>query len=137
MTDLSVPQHYVPGVTRTEITTTVREGVGASRLVYMLGLLPLRETVVDWQPMRGFSIALALKNSPMPWPVKHGVFRYQLIEQAGQTHIHNSLQIEYRGGLFNSLINLLSWPVVKLYLWVITRNMRRYYLQQQASASVS
>lgn len=130
LSDLSVPQNYVPGVTRTEITTEKTQGEGVSRLVFMAGFFPMRETVTEWREGEGFTIALALKNSPMPAPVKAGSFSYQLSDEGTGTRITNSLSTEFYWRPLDITLGLLSRPIIQIYLWVITRNMRAYYLSK-------
>lgn len=130
--DLSVPHNYVPGVTRTEITTSQREGEGASRLVYLMGVIPMRETVTQWQQGSGFTIALALKNAPFPPPMKAGFFDYQIKSENGETVITNSLSFELSWNWLSKSVGFISRPIVKVILWKITNNMKKYYLSTQA-----
>mgnify|MGYP000271216397 CR=1 FL=1 len=130
--DLSVPQNYVPGVTRTEITTELTEGIGASRLVFLLGFIPMRETVSAWQDGRGFSIQLGLKNSPLPFPLRRAFFHYDIEPLASDTVISNSLDFQFNWSWLDKTIGVISKPIVKIILWKITSNMRQFYLQSQA-----
>ncbi len=89
--DLSLPHNYVPGVTRTEITTSQQQGQGTSRLVFLMGLLPMRETVTEWREGEGFTIELGTRNGPIPAPMKAGFFNYQLSDNGEKTTITNSM----------------------------------------------
>ena len=128
--DLSLPHNYVPGLTRTEITTVQQQGVGTSRLVFMLGLFAMRETVTAWQQGAGFSIELALKNSPMPAPMKAGFFHYAIKPTDNGTTITNSLQYGFIWPWLDATVGKLSRPLIKLILWRITRNMKQFYLRE-------
>jgi hypothetical protein len=55
--DLSLANNYVPGITKCEITTSKKEGVGASRRVSG-PQQALDETVTEWNEGRGFTIRL-------------------------------------------------------------------------------
>lgn len=128
--DLSLPHNYVPAVTRTEITTEQRQGVGTSRLVYLMGLIPLRETVSQWREGEGFRIELALKNRPMPAPMRAGAFNYSLSDDVIDSEravITNSLDYSFSWGWMDASIGVISKPIVKGILWLITRNMKRFY----------
>lgn len=135
LADLSVPQHYVPGVTSTEITTDISRGEGASRLVFLMGLLPLRETVSHWQEGQGFTISLGLKNRALPFPIKHAFFRYNIEPLADETVISNSLDFQFSWLWLDKTIGVISKPIVKMILWKITTNMKRFYLSRQSVAT--
>lgn len=127
--DLSLPHNYVPGVTRTEITSKQTQGIGTSRLVYLGGLIPMRETVTEWREGKGFTIELALKNSPMPPPMKAGFFSYAIEEAQSGTQITNSLHYGFSWPILDATLGKISIPIIKGILWLITRNMKRFYLQ--------
>ena len=129
--DLSVPHHYVPGVTRTEITTENKNGIGASRLVFLLGILPLSETVSAWQQGSGFTIKLGLKNSDLPFPMKQAFFHYKIEPSANSTVVSNSLEFQFSWRWLDNTIGIISKPIVKMILWKITTNMGRYYENDQ------
>ena len=75
--DISLPHNYVPGIVRTEIVSTQRQGVGASRYVYRNAKSYLQETVTEWDEGRGFLIHLHRGGKPAP-PFRTASFRYLL-----------------------------------------------------------
>lgn len=74
--DLSLAHHFVPGIVNTEITTSQKEGVGASRKVYQSASRYLEETVTQWQEGSGFTIRLHKGEKDAPF--KNAFFRYEL-----------------------------------------------------------
>ena len=71
--DLSLAHNYVPGITRTEITTEKAEGPGASRRVFQSSGKGMDETIVEWNEGHGFLIRLhrGEKGAPPPLPMRH------------------------------------------------------------------
>ena len=74
---------YVPGIQRTEITSSAPEGIGASRRVYTSDTDYLIETVLAWRPEQGFTLALTDADGCAPLPFSAARFAYQ-IEAAGE-----------------------------------------------------
>ena len=81
--DLSLAHHYVPGLKKTEITTDIKEGIGASRKVYQSALV-LDETVEEWYEGKGFLIRLHRGENGKPPGFEKGWFRYQLEDAGGE-----------------------------------------------------
>lgn len=77
MRDFSVAHNYVPGLTRTEITTARASGVGASRRVYSDDGDYLEETIIAWDEGQGFAIRLHRGDEPMA-PFDSAEFRYHM-----------------------------------------------------------
>jgi hypothetical protein len=76
--DLSLAHNYVPGLVKTEVTTELKEGVGASRKVFQTETKGINETVIEWQDGHGFLIRLHRGDKGAPPPFKEAFFRYQL-----------------------------------------------------------
>ena len=96
--DISLAHNYVPGIIKTEIVSSQREGVGASRYVYRNANSYIQETVEEWHEGEGFLIRLHRGDKPAP-PFKQGWFRYQLDEQGPrQTLLTTSLKYELPWG---------------------------------------
>jgi hypothetical protein len=92
--DLTLAQYYVPGVTRIEITTPQREGMGASRTAFCKGRKPVDETVVRWEEGWGFTVRLHHGDKP-PTPFRRAEFTYWLEDAAnGQTRIRTTMSYE-------------------------------------------
>ena len=106
--DLSIPHNYVPGVTRTEITTASSGGVGASRRVYMSDTRYLDETVIEWVDGHGFVIRLHNADAGPPSPFTEATFRYWLEDEGpDQTRLTNTLSYSVRWGVLGKLLNRL------------------------------
>ena len=74
--DISTAHHYVPNLKSTKITTTQKEGVGASRRVSgKHGILD--ETVTEWKEGKGFTIRLH-KGDKGPAPFREAHFTYRI-----------------------------------------------------------
>lgn len=76
--DLTLAHNYVPGLVKTEVTTELKEGVGASRKVFQTETKGINETVIEWQDGHGFLIRLHRGEKGAPPPFKEAFFRYQL-----------------------------------------------------------
>lgn len=74
--DLSVAHYYVPGVVDSRMVSEIKEGVGASRIVYQSAEQHMEETVVDWR--EGKSILLKLHNETFFLPFQNGQFKYEI-----------------------------------------------------------
>ncbi len=81
--DLSQAHNYVPGIIKTEIVSSNKQGVGASRLVYQGKKRALQETVTDWDEGSGFRIRLHKGEKDSPF--KNAFFRYLIEESDGDT----------------------------------------------------
>lgn len=79
--DFSNPQYFVPGVIGVDITSSRKDGVGASRRVSQRGGNSLDETVVEWRYGEGYTVALEKNGQPMP-PTTASYVHYQ-IERTG------------------------------------------------------
>jgi hypothetical protein len=126
--DLRTARHYVPGVTEIELSTSQREGIGASRKVFMKGREPVDETAIAWQDGSGFTLKIHNGEKP-PSPFKLATFQYA-IEDApgGQTRLRGTFSYEMAGGIFGWLLEKL---VVRRALErsnaAVAANMKRFY----------
>ncbi|MNZ54013.1 Polyketide cyclase / dehydrase and lipid transport [compost metagenome] len=109
--DLSLAPHYVPGLTGCEFHPGPRDGLGASRRVFMKrGFLD--ESVVSWQDGEGFVLRLHRSEQGPPFPFREASFRYALrAEGMGRTRLCLSLDGELCGG--------------RLGEWLLARALRR------------
>ena len=108
--DLSQAHNYVPGLTRTEMTTQQVEGVGASHKVHQGDDLVLDETVVEWREGDGFSLRLHRGDAgPVP-PLSEAFFDYGLRRDGEQVILHNRMR--YRVGL-GFIGPLVDWLLVR------------------------
>lgn len=103
--DLSQAHNYVPGVTKTVLTTEQTEGVGASRRVHQGKTRWLDETVTDWDPGYGFSIRLHQADKGPIWPFEEAAFRYHLEDAGnGQTALTTTMSFTMRHGGFGRFL---------------------------------
>ena len=128
--DLTVAHHYVPGLTGTEITTSQKEGVGASRRVHQSGGRWLDETVTSWTEGHGFEIRLHRGVEGMGPPFREASFRYWLEDaEGGRTRIVLGLSYDLRWGWLGALLERLAMGRgVTGNLRDVALGMREYYL---------
>lgn len=127
--DLSLAHNYVPGITRTEITTAKTEGLGASRRVFQASGKGLDETVSEWYEGHGFLIRLHRDEKGAPPPFSQAAFRYRL-DDAGHncTALTTSLMFDMRWGvvgrfLYTRLLHKIFRGVIR----DIAISMKQYY----------
>ncbi len=127
--DLSIPHHYVPGLTGSEITSEKRSGVGASRRVYRKTGGYLDETVNSWQDGVGFVLRLHRGAKGPGMPFSEAQFRYR-IEDAGSgtTALTVSLLCTLRwGALGRFLYSRLLYRIFRHVVHDIALSAKRYY----------
>lgn len=107
--DLTRATDYVPGLTKTVITTEKKEGVGASRVVSHAQFGDMNETVVAWDEGQGMTIRLHKGDGPAR-PFKEAHFRYEFREVPGkpeECEIHTALSYDLPGGPIGRLADRL------------------------------
>lgn len=127
--DLGMAHNYVPGIIKTEITTSKKEGVGASRKVYQSEKRALDETVVEWDEGHGFLLKLHRGENGSQPPFKEAYFRYQL-DDAGnrQTALTTSLLFTMRWGRFGEFLHRrLLANVFRSIIRDVALSMKAYY----------
>ena len=127
--DLTQAQHYVPGVTDTQITTTQTEGVGASRRVILENDPDgMDETVTDWRDGYGFTIRIHKGDGPAIPIFKSFEFDYAIDEAGLQTRFHPSMRYETKYGPLGALMSALFIKrTMRKTLAVICQSMKEYY----------
>lgn len=106
--DLTRAKDYVPGLTDTYLTTDLKEGVGASRVVCHEQFGDMNETVIVWDEGVGMTIRLHKGDKPAT-PFKEASFRYEF-RDAGEPdacEIHTSLTYTLPGGPLGRLLDKL------------------------------
>ena len=97
--DLSLAHCYVPGITRTEITSAASEGVGPTRRVYSSDSSYIIETVTQWREGSGLDLALTGDDGSAPPPFARAAFSYQLQDAGGEsTRASTRLSFTMRAG---------------------------------------
>ncbi len=131
LSDLSLAHNYVPGIRRTEITTTERRGVGASRRVYRSATDAMDESVVEWGEGSGFRLRLHYGAGGPPFPFEQAWFRYR-IEDGDSTTTRLSLALEYdmRWGAAGKILGALGthW-IIQRQIETIAKRLKQFYEQ--------
>lgn len=107
--DLTRATDYVPGLTRTVITSEKKEGVGASRIVSHSQFGDMNETVIVWDEGVGMTIRLHKGDGPAK-PFKEAEFRYEFRpspDSPDACEIHTSLRYILPGGAAGRLLDRL------------------------------
>jgi hypothetical protein len=126
--DLRSARHYVPGVTAIELNTSQREGVGASRKVFMGNRAPVDETAIVWEDQRGYTLKIHNGDKP-PSPFQRATFQYALDDAPGeQTRVRGTFAYEMAPGLFGRMLEAL---VLRRALArsnaAVAANMKKFY----------
>jgi len=134
MRDLSKPHLYVPGLTDCQMTTSQREGVGASRRVFQKGRAPMDETVIEWREKQGFVVRLHNGDKP-PVPFKEACFSYRIeADGGGGTIFKPSMVYTLRGGVLGRLLDRLFLNrFVSRVVRKVGVNLKQYYETGQPS----
>ncbi|MGB8363257.1 MAG: SRPBCC family protein [Rhizomicrobium sp.] len=110
--DLTRAQLYVPGVTGIEITTPMREGIGASRRVFQKSGQPVDETVVAWTEGQGFRLRLHNGEEP-PAPFAEAWFKYDIADSGPDgTLLRCTLEYTLPWGVVGRALDLLLFRSV-------------------------
>jgi hypothetical protein len=126
MRDFTAPVNYVPGVLACNITTDMREGVGASRRAITKNI-ELDETVVVWNEGYGFTIRLHDGDKKPPF-FAAAYFVYAIADDNDKTRLTMAMEYRLPWGLFGRLLNgLLLRFVFAGDVRDITLNMKYCY----------
>lgn len=127
--DLSIAHKYVPGLRDCRLTTTQKEGVGASRRVYTTSGMEMDETVSEWNEGRGFVIRLHDGTKPPPPIFTEARFHY-LLEEAGanQTRFRPTMTYTIKwGGLGALLDSLLLNFIIRANMKKVGLGLKQFY----------
>jgi hypothetical protein len=127
--DLSLAHHYVPRISRTEITTVKTQGLGASRRVYPHSGTGVDESVIEWNEGHGLVLRLHNGDKISPVPFSRAVFRYRL-DDAGhnRTALTASLVFDMRWGrLGRFLYQRFLHRVIRGEIRDVAISMKRFY----------
>lgn len=129
--DISLADNYVPGVKAIRIDTEQREGVGASRTVFMENGSEMQETVEEWTDGHGFLIRLH-KGDKVAVPIfKQFYFRYRIDDDGEGTVFSPAMLYETRFGPIGALLGLAIQKAFGKAVRDIGLAMREYYLTGQ------
>ena len=130
--DFSIAHKYVPGIIKTEITTELKEGVGASRKVFQAESKAIDETIEEWNEGYGFVIRLHRGHDGPPLPFKQAHFRYAIDDQGTSTMLTTSLTYVMTWGFVGHLLDrLLLNMIIKSRIRKIAQEMKSYYESTQ------
>ncbi len=123
--DLSLAHNYVPGITKCQVTTAKKEGVGASRRVSG-PQQALDETVTEWNEGRGFTIRLHNGDKPAK-PFREAQFVYR-IDKIDNKSCKLTCTMTYElGGLMNLLHGLFLGNLIRGNIRDVALSMAYFY----------
>lgn len=125
--DFAQAHRYVPGIVNTIITTTNKNGVGASRNVYQKRGGYLQETVTEWLEGRGFTIRL--HKADKDFPFKNAFFRYELLDAGKQqTQFIATMGYELPFGIVGNYFNrYVMSKIIGKVIQEVAVSMKYYY----------
>jgi hypothetical protein len=126
--DFSIAHNYVPGVIKTEITTELKQGTGASRKVYQTETKAIDETIEEWNEGYGFQIRLHRNTNGPPLPFKQAWFRYSIADDDINTRLNTSLIYRVRWGIIGRVLDrALLHRIIKGKIRDVAFAMKLYY----------
>lgn len=128
LSDFSVAHYYVPNLTRTEIVSEKKSGIGAHRRVYDGDDDYIEETIIEWSAGSGFVIKLHQGDGPM-MPFERSEFSYRLIPgEVSGTEVVLRMTIEMPWGAAGEKLG--EWFIVPLLddnLVLVAAGLKHYY----------
>ena len=128
LADFSAAHNYVPNLSRTEIMSAERSGVGAHRRVYDMEGDYIEETITEWQEGKGFVIRLHEGDEPMA-PFEAISFSYS-IAPVSEQRTRVSLGMDFLmpwGSVGETLGEGFFLPVMEDNLVQVAAGMKHYY----------
>lgn len=134
--DLRMARHYVAGVTSIDFNPGPREGVGASRKVFMQKRAPVDETVIAWEDGVGYTLNLHNGDQP-PRPFRWARFEYRMEDAPdGQTLIRGIFSYRMAGGVFGRILEALAVrSALQRSQAALGVNMKKFYETGQVTNS--
>jgi hypothetical protein len=128
MSDFTLAHNYVPELTRTEIVSTRRRGVGAHRRVYQEDGDYLEETIIEWNEGSGFVISLHEGQQPLA-PFKRAEFSYGMVAVTPKsTGVDLSLTVEMPwGAVGEALADWFVEPLLEDKLVQVAAGLKYFY----------
>ena len=126
--DFSQAHNYVPNLSKTEIVSAQKNGVGAHRRVYDMDGDYLEETISEWQEGVGFIIHIHEGDEPMA-PFSEISFRYH-IEAAREDATAIALSMRFvmpLGSVGTAMGDWFIVPIVEDNLVQVAAGMKHYY----------
>ena len=137
--DLSLAHNYVQSVKDTRIDTDKREGVGASRTVFLNDGSEMQETVEEWSDGGGFLIRLHKGDKPAVPIFSRFYFRYAIEDAPGsegaKTMFRPALLYKTRFGPLGWLLGKLAHSKMAGSAQDVGIAMKEYYETGQPVSS--
>lgn len=129
LSDLGVAHNYVPGIVKTEISSSRRDGPGASRRVYSSPTKYINETITRWDEGNGYTLRLHDEHGRAPMPFKDASFSYRLLStHKDTTTVQLVLSVAIRGGILGeSLVNMLMASTIQARIDLIAKRLKDFY----------
>jgi len=126
--DISLAANYIPNVKKIEITSSKKEGVGASRKAYLeKGNKVVDETVIDWVDGTGFTLKLEVDGKRvLPW-FNEFHFRYHIEEADHKTFFKPAILYQPRWVFMTGVQERVFRCAMGKELKVICASMKHYY----------
>ena len=128
LSDFTVAHLYVPGLTRTEVVSANKLGLGAHRRVYQGSDDYLEETIIDWREGSGFTIKLHEGEEVMA-PFERAEFSYSIQPApGGETLVELAMIAQMPWGKFGETLG--EWfitPVVEANLVEVAAGLKHFY----------
>ncbi len=101
LASLDLLDRYDPGVTKSEIITAMRDGLGSARRCDLKPGGWFKEKIADWKPHESLSFELFECTLPVR-RLKHS---YQLTKDASGTTVHQRMEYELKFGTIGKLMD--------------------------------
>ena len=103
LADLEAVSHYNPGVKHARYTSSVREGVGASRHCDLNQKGWVKERVIAWEPRK----AMTMELYESQWPLKFMRWRTAIAPDGMGTRVTQEMEYQVKFGLLGRLMDKL------------------------------
>ncbi len=126
--DFTLAHNYVPDLSRTEVVSARRAGVGAHRRVYDMDGDFIEETITEWQEGEGFVIRLHEGDEPMA-PFDEINFTYAIAAE-GDDRTRVALSMDFVmpfGSVGETLGEWFILPVMEDNLVQVAAGMKHFY----------
>lgn len=131
--DFGVAHYYVPDLTKTEIVSKVKNGVGAHRKVYDSDGGHIDETIIEWYEGRGFLLRLHQGELPLSSFIL-SQFSYHLEAEEEGTRVTLSMYYQMPWGFVGEKLN--DWLIAGIVadnVANVAAGMKHFYETGQAA----
>ena len=103
LTNLELLDRFDPGISKSEVLSDRRTGVGASRKCELRPKGWFKEKITEWQPQQ----SLAFELFECTLPVKSLRHRYTFTEDNGKTRVQQVMEYRLKMGMFGKLMDFI------------------------------